>query len=41
MPKENITDDLLKTWQKELSKKTRKTGIRFEIRALALEEFIE
>ena len=41
MSGENITDDLLKTWQKELSKKTRKTGIRFEIRALVLEEFIE
>ncbi len=39
MPKENITDHLLKTWQKELSKKTRETGIKFEIRAL--EEFIE
>ena len=36
MPKENITDHLLKTWQKELSKKTRKTGIRFEIRALEI-----
>ena len=24
MPKENITDDLLKTWQKELSKKNKK-----------------
>jgi len=41
MPKENITDNLLKTWQKELSKKTRETEIKFEIRALALEEFIE
>ena len=39
MPRENITDDLLKTWQKELSKKTRETGIKFEIRAL--EDFIK
>lgn len=39
MPKENITDDLLKTWEKELSKKTRETGIKFEIRAL--EDFIK
>ena len=39
MPKENITDDLLKTWQKELSKKTRKTGIRFKIKSL--EDFIK
>ena len=27
---------LLTFWQKELSKKTRKTGIRFEIRALEI-----
>ena len=33
MPKENITDDLLKTWQKELSKKTRETVIKFEIKS--------
>ena len=39
MFKENITNDLLTFWQKELSKKTRKTGIRFEIRAL--EDFIK
>ena len=39
MPRENITDDLLKTWEKELSKKTRETGIKFEIRAL--EDFIK
>ncbi len=39
MPKENITDDLLKTWQKELSKKTRETGIKFEIKSL--EDFIK
>ena len=39
MPKENITDDLLKTWQKEHSKKTRDTGIKFEIKSL--EDFIK
>ena len=39
MPKENITDDLLKTWQKELSKKTRETKIKFEIKSL--EDFIK
>ena len=39
MPKENITDDLLKTWEKELSKKTRETGIKFEIKSL--EDFIK
>ena len=38
MSGENITN-LLTFWQKELSKKTRETGIKFEIRAL--EEFIE
>jgi len=39
MPKENITDDLLKTWEKELSKKTGETGIKFEIRTL--EDFVK
>ena len=39
MPRENITDDLLKTWQKELTKKSGETGIKFEIRAL--EDFIK
>ena len=39
MPRENITDDLLKAWEKELSKKTRETGIKFEIKSL--EEFIK
>ncbi len=39
MPKENITDDLLKTWQEELTKKTRETGIKFEIKSL--EDFIK
>ena len=39
MPKENITDDLLKTWQKELSKKTSETGITFDIKSL--EDFIK
>ena len=39
MPKENISEDLLKTWEKELSKKTRETRIKFEIRAL--EDFIK
>ena len=39
MPKENKTNDLLTFWQKELSKKTRETGIKFEIRAL--EDFIK
>ena len=39
MSKENITDDLLKAWEKELSKKTRETGIKFEIRAL--EDFVK
>ena len=40
MSGENITN-LLTFWQKELSKKTRETEIKFKIRALALEEFIE
>ena len=31
--------DLLTFWQKELSKKTRKTGIKFEIKSL--EDFIK
>ena len=39
MPKENITNDLLTFWQKELSKKTRETGIKFEIKSL--EDFIK
>ena len=39
MPKENITDDLLKTWKKELTKKSGQTGIKFEIRSL--ENFIK
>lgn len=39
MPKENITDDLLKTWEKELTKKSGETGIKFEIRSL--ENFIK
>ena len=39
MSGENITNDLLTFWQKELSKKTRETRVKFEIRAL--EEFIE
>ena len=38
MSGENIMN-LLTFWQKERSKKTRKTGIRFEIRAL--EDFIK
>ena len=38
MSGKNITN-LLTFWQKELSKKTRETEIKFEIRAL--EEFIE
>ena len=38
MSGKNITN-LLTFWQKELSKKTRKTEIRFEIRAL--EDFIK
>ena len=40
MSGKNITN-LLTFWQKELSKKIRETEIKFEIRALALEEFIE
>ena len=39
MSGENITDELLKTWQKELIKKTRETGIKFEIKSL--EDFIK
>lgn len=39
MSKENITNDLLKAWEKELSKITKDTNIKFEIRAL--EDFIK
>ena len=31
MPKENITDDLLKTWQKELSKKQEKQKLNLKL----------
>ena len=39
MPKENISEDLLNKWNKELSKITKDTNIEFEIRSL--EEFIK
>ena len=39
MPKENKTNDLLTFQQKELSKKSGETGIKFEIRAL--ENFVK
>ena len=39
IPKENISKDLLDNWNKELSKITKDTNIKFEIKSL--EEFIE
>lgn len=39
MPKENITKELLDSWNKELAKITKQTKIEFEIKAL--EDFIK